>query len=196
MSKTSNKPKSVLKEVLIKDGDLAELIGMTLGDGSIHRYARTDGLRISLPAKKPQMVERYAKLVHTVFDKKPSVIKRKNSECVDIRLYQKCISERLDIPAGARGNLVIVVPDWVVQNTNFVIRYLRGLYEAEGCFATHPATHTYKLFFSNRNQSLLDIVFVLLERCGFHPHMTKRDVQLSRKEEVYKAMELLQFGHY
>ncbi|MEI7777747.1 MAG: hypothetical protein WCI52_04025, partial [bacterium] len=30
---------------LVKNGDLAELIGMTLGDGSIHKYARTEGLR-------------------------------------------------------------------------------------------------------------------------------------------------------
>lgn len=37
---------------LEKNGDLAELIGMVLGDGSIHKYERTEGLRIVLSLKK------------------------------------------------------------------------------------------------------------------------------------------------
>ncbi|MFZ4500476.1 MAG: LAGLIDADG family homing endonuclease [Minisyncoccia bacterium] len=181
---------------LVKNGNLAELIGMILGDGSIHIYDRTEGVRIVLPTKKPGMIERYTDLVETVFGKKPSVIKRKNSECVDIRLYQKSLSQRLGIPAGARGNMEHQVPKWIVQKQDFVIRYLRGLYEAEGCFCTHLPTSTYKLIFSNVNPSLLNIVAILLAGLGFHPHMTRRDVQLSRKEEVYRAMEVLQFGKY
>src|SRR5687768_5297305 len=79
---------------LVKNGDLAELIGMTLGDGSIHKYDRTEGLRIVLPTDKPNLIVRYAKLIEIVFDKKPSVIKRKVSNCADVRLYQKNISKR------------------------------------------------------------------------------------------------------
>ncbi len=181
---------------LVRNGDLAELIGMILGDGSIHAYARTEGLRIVLPTKKPGMIARYADLVATVFGKAPSVIKRKDSACVDIRLYQKGISERLGIPTGARKNLTVQVPDWIFQNRDFVIRYLRGLYEAEGCFSTHPATFTYKFIFSNVNHSMLTVVADLLKKLGFHPHCTNRNVQLSRKSEVYAAVKLLHFGEY
>jgi intein/homing endonuclease len=181
---------------LVRNGDLAELIGMVLGDGSIHAYARTEGLRIVLPSKKPRMVERYALLVEKVFGKKPSVLPRKKAACFDIRLYQKGISERLGIPTGARKDMVHFVPEWIFQNRDFVILYLRGLFEAEGCICHHEATYTHKLIFTNLNLSLLEIVRTLLEGLGFHPHATKRDVQISRKQEVEDAVSLIQLGKY
>lgn len=184
------------KTPLSKDGDLAELVGMILGDGSIHKYDRTEGLRIVLPTDKPKTIIHYTHLTERVFKKKPSVIKRKSSNCVDIRLYQNNISKRLNIPTGARASLVIKVPSWITKNKGFMIRYLRGLYEAEGCFGVHLPTSTYKFHFSNRNQSLLEIVFVLLQKLGFHPHKTAVSVQISKKDEVYKVVKLLQFRQY
>ncbi|MFA6297023.1 MAG: LAGLIDADG family homing endonuclease [Candidatus Paceibacterota bacterium] len=181
---------------LEKNGDLAELIGLTLGDGSIHKYARTEGLRIVLPANKPKLVSRGADLVYKVFGKKPSVIKRKNVECFDIRFYQKAISERLGIPIGSRGDMEHTLPEWIMKEKSFMIRYLRGLYEAEGSHCAHLPTYTHKLIFTNVNQSLLKQVKFLLETLGFHPHVTKRDVQVSRKKEVEGLIEVLQFRKY
>ncbi len=181
---------------LEKNGDLAELIGMILGDGSIHVYQRTEGLRIVLPSERKELIDHYAVLVEKIFHKKPSIIKRKKERCTDIRLYQQNISTRLEIPSGARGKLVINAPQWILKNQNFVIRYLRGLYEAEGCFCVHEPTYTYKFIFTNRNQSLLDIVFTLVNSQGFHPHRSRYQIQISKKKEVYEAMELFQFRKY
>ncbi len=181
---------------LIKNGDLAELIGMVLGDGSIHKYERTEGLAIILPTSNPGQIDRYAKLIETVFGKKPSVIKRKTSNCVAVKIYQKNISSRLGVPIGKRRNAVIVVPRWIARRREFVIRYLRGLYEAEGCFSIHLPTSTYKLQFANRNMSMLDNVFNLMLDLGFHVHRSKYQIQLSRMAEVYVAVELLSFRIY
>ncbi len=188
--------KQPVPQELKRNGDLAELIGMVLGDGSLHKYARTEGLRIVLPLKKSGMVQRYALLVETVFGKKPSVIPHKTSASMLITLYQKNISERLGVPTGSRHEMAHSVPEWIFQNREFVIRYLRGLYEAEGCIAHHLPTYTHKLIFTNYNQSLLDVVYGLLEGLGFHPHKTVRDVQISRKAEVYDAVKLIHFGEY
>ncbi len=181
---------------LIKDGDLAELIGMTLGDGSIHKYARTEGLRIVLPVSSPLQIKRYETLIEKVFNKRPTVTKRKTANCVDLRLYQKDISKRLGIQAGARALATITIPGWIRKKRAFVIRYLRGLYEAEGCFCVHKSTYTYKFQFTNKNRSMLDNVFLLMTKLGFHPHMSQKQVQISRKEEVYAAMELIGFRKY
>ena len=181
---------------LVKNGDLAELIGMTLGDGSIHKYARTEGLRIVLPTNKPDLIKRYTILVEKVFSKKPSVIKRKGVNCVDIRLYQQNISQRAGIPNGARAELNIKVPIWILKNKDFVIRYLRGLYEAEGSLCFHEPTYTHKFLFANKNPSMLENVFRLMKSLGLHPHKGKYQIQISKKEEVKKAVELLRFRRY
>ncbi len=181
---------------LKKDGDLAELIGVVLGDGNIHVFERTESLRIVGNAKNAGFVSHYAVLVEKIFKKKPRVSKRKFSNATDIVIYEKKISARLGIPSGARGALTIATPSWVKRKKEFKIRYLRGLYEAEGSLCFHEKTYTHKFLFSNRNQSILKNVFTLVKELGFHPHISPSQVQVSRKEEVQKLKNLLRFRSY
>jgi hypothetical protein len=181
---------------LKQNGDLAELIGVTLGDGSIHKYARTEGLRIVSNANNQGFIERYANIVERVFEKKPSVTRRRQSNAVDIRLYQKHISSRLCIPAGARAALNIKVPLWIGKKKPYLIRFLRGLYEAEGSYCVHAPTYTYKFLFSNSNASMRKIVFDFTRQIGFHPHISGNQVQLSKREEVGRIRKLLKFREY
>src|SRR3989344_2305037 len=181
-----------------KDGDLAELIGVILGDGHIRKFPRTEELSIFSNSNNPGFIKRYAKLVDIIFNKKAALTKHGNKNCTRIRIYQKEISYRLDIPFSPRGKLHFVVPRWILASKKYIVRYLRGLYEAEGYHCVHLPTSTYKFSFSNRNQSILDNVFMLIKKLGFHPHMSKSNycVQISRKEEVLSAIELLQFRKY
>ncbi len=181
---------------LKKNGDLAELIGVVLGDGHIGKFPRTEVLEIYSNSNNHGFIERYSKLVENIFDKKPAVSKRKSSNCVNIVIYQKKISKRLDIPADDKLKKVLKLPNWIFRNKGYLIRYLRGLYEAEGSFSSHLPTYTHKFIFSNRNQSLLGNVFIGLKKLGFNPHRDAIRVQISRREEVYKCMELLNFRKY
>ena len=178
-------------------GDLAELIGVVLGDGHIAKFPRTEGLTISGNAHNTGFTRRYGGLVQKLFGKKPYVVRSgERKSCMRIRIYQRDISKRLDIPAGNRSTCVINIPSWVRQRRPFLIRYLRGLYEAEGSFSVHRPTFTFKFLFSNRNPSLLNAVMEGLGVLGFHPHRSRDKVQLSRKDEVYRCMKLLRFRNY
>ncbi len=181
---------------LIKNGDLAELIGVILGDGHIGQFPRTQSLTVVGTASNRGFIERYARLIETVFDQKPSTKKRTKCNAVDIRIYQKHISDRLNIPSGAKGRLDFSVPRWILANKDFLVRYLRGLYEAEGSLNFHPKTYTHKLLFSNHNQSLIAIVMRSLKKLGFHPHYSSYKVQISRKDEVKEAVRVLCFRDY
>ena len=77
-----------------------------------------------------------------------------------------------------------------------MIRYLRGLYEAEGSHSIHLPTYTYKAHFSNRNVSILKNVFCLVSRLGFHPQRSKDAIQLSKKKEVLEFIKLINFRNY
>lgn len=181
---------------LTKNGDLAELLGVILGDGNIYKFERTEGLRIVGNSNHHGFIERYAYIVEKVFNKKPHVAKRRDSSASNITFYQKDISKRLGIPTGSKRCLDFKVPSWIIKEKRYVIRFLRGLFESDGNFSEHQKTYTYKAIFTNRNESLLNIVYRLLKKLGFHPHRSKYKVQVSKKEEVKNLKNLLQFRHY
>ena len=179
-----------------KDGDLAELIGVILGDGHIRKYARTEELSIFSNANNVGFVERYSNLVLKVVGKRPVITKHGKSDCTRIRIYQKHLQRRFQIPFSPRKNIDFEVPKWILRNPVYIVRYLRGLYEAEGSHSIHESTSTYKVFFSNRNTSLLKIVFDLVTSLGFHPHISSYKVQISKKKEVFVFLNLIQFRKY
>lgn len=181
---------------LEKNGDLAELIGVILGDGSITKFPRTESLRIVGNSNNLGFAKRYETLVGRVFGKAPHVAKRATSNAINITIYQCHISKRLCIPTGAKGDLQDVLPSWIKRRRSFLIRYLRGLYEAEGSYCVHEPTYTHKFLFSNTNPALLEAVCASLESLGFHPHRSPTMVQISRKDEVQNLKNLLKFRSY
>ncbi|MCX6752025.1 MAG: hypothetical protein NTZ87_00780 [Candidatus Nomurabacteria bacterium] len=181
---------------LEKDGDLAELIGVVLGDGHIRSYPRAEELSIFSNSNNPGFINRYSLLIEKIFNKKPTTKQHSGKNCVRIRIYQKLISERLGVPFSPRANLKIVIPRWIISDKKYIVRYLRGLYEAEGSYSVHKATYTYKVQFSNRNVSMLENVFKLVSKLGFHPHKSKYMIQLSRKKEVSEFIKLIEFRKY
>ncbi|MEK7155873.1 MAG: hypothetical protein AAB734_03260 [Patescibacteria group bacterium] len=182
--------------LLNRNGDLAELIGVTLGDGHIGRFPRCDCLRVTANSANKGFIQRYTDLVEIVFGKVPAVAKVKSSKAVTITIYERHISKRLGIPHGSRHDLHYILPNWIQRNKTHVIRFLRGLYEAEGSYSVHLPTYTHKFQFANVNPALLNLVFRLVSRLGFHPHMSPRQVQLSRKAEVQNLKNLLEFRRY
>ena len=181
---------------LKRNGNLAELIGVILGDGYIGKFPRTEVLRIVGNYNNQGFIKRYASLIEKIFSKKPYVAKMSTANAMTITLYQKEISGRLGIPHGSKKFLKVMVPQWIIDSRKYTIRYLRGLYEAEGSHCVHKKTCTYKLFFSNTNESLLLVVFLLVKRLGYHPHLSKNKVQVSSKDEVQKLKNLIQFRNY
>jgi len=181
---------------LKKDGNLAELIGVVLGDGHICSHARCESLRITGTATNIGFTKRYAYLIGDVFGKNPTVAKMKTANAMTITIYEKEISKRLGIPAGNRFNLNFVLPKWIEDEPIHKIRFLRGLYEAEGSLSHHTPTSTHKFIFSNRNQSLLNLVYRLITELGFTANMSLTKVQVSRRAEVQNLTNLLGFRYY
>jgi DNA-binding transcriptional regulator WhiA len=181
---------------LERKAELAFLIGLTLGDGSLWRSSRTESLRITLGTDKPLLIEYAAEVIRGIFHKEPYIRKRKYAACADVGLYQNDLSRRLGIPLGSRKDLVITVPRWIAKEQEFVTAWLKGLFEAEGSLCIHKPTYTYNFAFSNRNPSLLHHVRECLASLGFHPEGRWNAIRLRRKEEVEKFRKLITFREY
>lgn len=169
---------------------------MTLGDGHLAKTPRTEILSITLGTDKPLLWQYTENIVENIFKKKPFVHKRKSSNCVDVKFYQKNLSERLGIPCGSRSSINILLPQWIWGNNKFLTSALKGLFEAEGSFSVHKPTCTYNLSFSNRNTSLLDIVENILCHFGFHPERRKYAVRLRKRDEALKFEKMISFRSY
>ena len=177
-----------------KSKELAFLIGLILGDGNINKYSRTEGLTISLNSKNQNLVRFTAEIVELVFDKKPSISQTGN--CTKIKLYQKEISKRLNVPSGARGHANIAIPRWIWKSKTYLIWYVRGLFEAEGSLNIHLPTCTYNFAFANRNPKLLANAGRILKRFNFHPEYRWNATRLRKRAEVLEFKKLISFREY
>ncbi len=181
---------------LAKNEQLAFLIGMTLGDGHLEAFPRSERLRIVLGTDKPLLWQHTARVVRNVFSKEPWVHRRKQAACVEISLYQTRLSERLGVPTGDRRRRPVRLPAWIRSDRQYLIACLKGLFEAEGSCSVHAPTYTYNLSFSNSNPALLDEVEWALRSLGFHPERRSLAVRLRRKQEALCFIELIGFRSY
>jgi len=181
---------------LPRNGDLAEYIGVVLGDGHIEKFPRTERITIAGDTRKPEYIWRYAALTEKLFYKKPTVAKEKNVNALRISLYQKFISKRLGIPTGDRKNFPYRLPQWISHNKRYTLGFLRGLFEAEGYLSIHLPTCTYNFAFVNYNQHLLLIVKNLLIQLEFHPEVRHNAIRIRRRAEVIRLKELIHFRDY
>lgn len=179
-----------------KDHHLAFVIGMTLGDGNIHKFPRTEGLRVALASKYPKLVAFTADKIKKVFNKNPTVRKVKNSECFTVGIYQNHISSRLGIPTGDRSQLNFKIPKWIHENKILLTNFLKGLFEAEGSLSIHLPTSTYNFAFTNKNESLLKIVEKSLKLLGYHPEVRPVAIRLRKRAEVESFKQLISFRVY
>jgi len=94
-------------------------------------------------------------------------------------------TERLTI-TGDRKDLSYQLPKWISINEEYITRFLRGLFEAEGSLSIHLPTSTYNFAFTNFNQHLLRIVEKALRELEFHPEVRHNAIRIRRKAEVAK----------
>jgi hypothetical protein len=179
-----------------KTKELAFLIGMTLGDGHIQKFPRTERLLISLNTKYPGLIEYVNNLMTKIFEKQATLSKVRNSNCMRVWVYQKMISSRLEIPTGNRGMSTLGIPGWIWKSKTYIIFCLKGLFEAEGSLSIHLPTYTYNFGFSNKNQKLLDDVEMALRILGFNPEVRSDKIRLRKKEEVFLFKKLINFRKY
>lgn len=181
---------------LEKSPKLAFLIGMTLGDGNIQRFPRSERLLISLNNKYPTLVSYVRQVMSEILDKEAIVQKVKDKNCIRIWIYQKKISKRLKVITGNRGADIVGIPKWIWNSDKYLIWCLKGLFEAEGSLCIHLPTYTYNFAFSNKNQKLLDDVELGLRKLGFNPEVRSDNIRLRKKKEVFVFKELIKFRKY
>jgi intein/homing endonuclease len=118
-----------------KDKNLAEMVGVILGDGHIAKNDQE--VKISLnPMKEPEYVNHVLRLFEKTLHVKPGQYSPPDKE-EDIKIYsgRKGISKELQNLGLIPGNKVenqVDVPNWIKENTEFTKSCIKGLFDTDG----------------------------------------------------------------
>lgn len=173
-----------------KSVDLAEFIGILLGDGGITKKQAT--ITLNTEADK-EYVHYVSRLGNTLFGQKPSISNRKDCKATNLRYSGIKLIEFLLKVGLKRGDKVkqqVDVPDWIKSSIKYKVACLRGLMDTDGCISR--CTHKYKTksytyynpCFANRSKPLLDFVTNTLEELKLHPSVAGERIWLYNKTSV------------
>ena len=155
--------------------DLAEWIGIVLGDGGITRYQVTISFNYPLDAAYAKYV---AQLATRLFGLTSSRSVDRNDHTLSLVFSSAELVEALERLGLKRGNKVhhqSDIPGWVWQQQEYRIACLRGLMDTDGCVYRHRYTSnnkTYeycKLCFTSYSRPLLDSAKKLFEALQMFP---------------------------
>jgi intein/homing endonuclease len=162
--------------------DLAEFIGIMLGDGHLTKYQASMNTGSETDMQHAKHVK---KLAHKLFGIKPTIRYKKDCKAVEVAISSIGLVTWLKSKGMPIGNKMstICVPDWVKENRSFSQKFLRGLFDTDGC--TFIDTHIIRgKKYKNRgwtitsySAKLRNDIVELLQSLGFSP--TLRDSQLS-----------------
>jgi DNA-binding transcriptional regulator WhiA len=117
--------------------ELAEFVGIVLGDGNITGYQVT----ITLNQNETQYVNFVKELIKKLFNIEPNIVHRKDQSVKNIVISSKNLVEFLTKEVGLKkGNKVkqnVAVPKWVFKSNKLQKACLRGLIDTDGCVAIH-----------------------------------------------------------
>jgi len=175
-----------------RSAELAEFIGIVLGDGGITDYQVTVSLGTETDAEYADFV---GELAARLFGIKFGREFRKESKAVNIVLSSVNLVEFLQDQGLKIGNKVaqqVDVPMWVYDNPEYARSCLRGLMDTDGCVFHHRYQvngkwYEYvKMGFTNHSRPLLAAVEKMLRMFGFHPrHDGVKHIWLDRQSDVH-----------
>lgn len=188
-----------------KSADLAEFIGIFLGDGGFN-----NAFQIAISFNKENGYDYFKKvsgLIKKLFGI-TSVVYKLSSKKKVIRLVVSSISlvEFLVKNKIEKGNKVknqVDVPSWIKKNINYSKSCLRGLIDTDGGVYYHQHSNgKWKSFnvglcFTNKSKPLLDFVEKTLISLCFHPKRSWSgdNIFLYRESEVLRYEEEICFNN-
>lgn len=175
--------------------ELAEFIGIVLGDGGITARQVTVTLHRYDDKEYSAFV---VKLIRELFSVPVSIYYKKKAAANNFvvsrtELVDFC-TEKLGLRKGNKVKQQVDVPDWIKRSKGHRIACARGLVDTDGSVFTHRYTiggkeYAYKkLSFNNSSCPLVNFVFTVFQEVGLHPRFAKggKEVRLDSVLDMQK----------
>lgn len=182
-----------------KSCELAEFVGIVLGDGGISKRQIT----ITLHKRDDKEYGKFvASLIENLFHVPVSVRPHKkhavNSYVVSRTELVRLCTNQLGLKQGNKVKLQVGIPSWIKSNKKFSIACVRGLMDTDGSIFTHryqvnKKWYSYKkLSFTNCSKPILRFVFQIFNELDLHPRIARdRDVRIDSIEAMKNYFYLI-----
>jgi hypothetical protein len=202
VSKLKYPNRSHRKEVILpkESDDLAEFLGIMMGDGGIgNPWQATITLNSVVDAKYSLYVSNLCKKLFGIL---PAMRKRKTRNALVISLASTTVVDFLVSQGLSRGNKIkngLNIPDWIYKKKSYQKSCLRGLIDTDGCIYVHKhfvCGNLYKnigLSFVSYSPELVLFVMSSLEKFGIIAYISKRgtDVSIYQEDSIAKYLKVI-----
>lgn len=167
-----------------KSGNLAEIVGIMLGDGNLWK----NQIKISFDKRNEKYIEYVKSLFKNVFGIELRIKFTPGTNQANLYCYNRYLAQRLVDIGLQRGDKIknrVSVPIWVKEKTIYSKRLIKGLIDTDGCiYFSKRDSQTY-IKFTNFNPTLLKDFKEITEFLDYHfAKANKNNWCLYRKNEV------------
>jgi len=197
------KPSKVTEALPFKEpifsNDLAEFVGIMLGDGGMSDYQLTATLHRVTDKKYSLFVHR---LIKELFDVQAGEYCDKQflaDSVVVSRIGIVKYCEKLGLKKGSKVRQQVDIPPWVKKNQCYSIACLRGLIDTDGCIILHKYLSKEKKYcykkigFTSRSYPLLQSASEILLILGIKHRIMKNgwDIRIEARKDVEKYFQVV-----
>ncbi len=171
--------------------DLAEILGITLGDGHLDRKVLTI-------AGNSNELNHYIYLkrkINSLFGIDSKIFKIKNQNSIQLRVNSTELIRFLISNNFVLGNKIKnkeSLPKWIFKNKEFIYGALRGLFDTDG--GIYQKQKKYKraiIEFQTESPYIRKDLFKLVEQAGFKPSKSDVNVRIQNQKEVLRFFQLV-----
>lgn len=181
-----------------KSSELAEFVGLMLGDGGITKHQLTVTLHRFDDHEYGIFV---CDLIRKLFNVSPSTITSKKCLANDYRvsrveMVRFCV-DKLGLVVGCKVRQNIDIPEWVLRRRKYLIPCIRGLFDTDGCVIMHKyrvrgREYLYKkIGFTSHSQPLRLSFYQTLNSLGIKARLAGFDVRVDGQEAVLKFFSII-----
>lgn len=173
--------------------ELAEFIGILLGDGGITRRQITITLHRIDDKKYAQYVQN---LIDSLFELKPSLYARRKENVINITVSRSRLVRffvKMGLHIGSKVRNQTDIPTWIKKSNNFSTTCLKGLFDTDGCLYIDKHRIKDRVYlnagmnFTNRSLPILSFFKMNLEKLGYHPtQRTNFSIFLRKEAEIIR----------
>jgi len=153
--------------------NLAYIIGVALGDGNLSNpNKRAIRLRITCDSKYPKIGTEITQALKLLFpSNKVSYVHRKEKTCFDISVYSNKLDAYIPwkVGCGTKHEQQAQVPDWVLNDVDFIHPCLKGLIQTDG--SIYQDRGYMMINFTNIIKPLAKNVESMIKKLGYTPHL-------------------------
>ncbi len=174
-----------------KNENLAEILGVILGDGHLERKTLT----ITGNSNEIEHYNYLKKNIKSMFNLDSVILKLKNQNAIQLKIYSIELINFLMNNSFILGNKIKnkeSLPPWVFEKEEFIYGALRGLFDSDG--GIYQKQKKYKrviIEFQTDSPYIRENIFKMLKKIGFTPSKSSGNIRIQNQKEIYKFFKII-----